>query len=87
MLNNKLKLISQIGNVDLSNLNNIYPVPVGEIAKRIGLKIKFIKMPKKQSGKLEKNIIYVNDNQSASQNLFAIAHYMGRYILNLQNKI
>lgn len=81
MSNNKLKLISQVTNVDLSDLENIYPVPVGEIAERIGLKIKFIKMPKKQSGRLEKNIIYVNDNQSASQNLFTIAHYIGCYIL------
>lgn len=70
---------------DLNDLSDKFPVPVGDICDRLGIKLIFAKdMPDDYSGKIEfinnEFVITINDNQSYYRNVFTIAHELGHYL-------
>jgi Zn-dependent peptidase ImmA (M78 family) len=79
---NKIK--EKFGNIDLSEIDEVFVVPVGEICDKLGLSADFRKLGSGHSGYLdfENKTIVVNDDYPASRNLFTIAHEIGHYILH-----
>ena len=84
---NKLQEIVDVCGVDLSDLKDIFPVPIAEICERIGLNVEFCDFPNGQAGKLIGNTIQVNDNYSGTRNLFTIAHEIGHFIINKKTSL
>ena len=74
--------------IDLSSLEDVFVVPVGEICDKLGLEVKFDKLESGHSGHLKDKTIFVNDNYPATRNLFTIAHEIGHFVLhsNTQNR-
>ena len=66
-------------------------VPVFDIAKSLGLTLKFVKMPdelKEASGFLHKatKTIYINNDDPLTRQAFTVAHELGHYVLNHEDK-
>lgn len=89
MQNKELQRLESNFNVDLSSLYDKYPVPVGEICDILGIKVIFDKqMDDSLHGKIsyeeDKYFIRINDNHSAYNNIFTIAHELGHYLIHLE---
>jgi Zn-dependent peptidase ImmA (M78 family) len=84
---NRLQEIGNVCGIDLSDLENIFPVPIAEICERIGLNVEFCDFPNGQAGKLIGNTIQVNDNYSGTRNLFTISHEIGHFVINKSTKL
>ncbi|HAT8752896.1 TPA: ImmA/IrrE family metallo-endopeptidase [Legionella pneumophila] len=62
-----------------------YPVDLNKVAKRCGLKIKFVTFKQDNvdgAFSRKKNEIYVNSSAPLSRKLFTIAHELGHYFLH-----
>jgi len=70
----------------LDELHDIFPVPVGEICKRLGIDASYHAMSPAESGKifLENNrcFIHVNYNHPPNRRRFTVAHELGHYCLH-----
>ena len=82
--NLSLQNIASKFNIDLSSLEGKFVIPVGEIAEKLGLKIEFTKLADGHSGHLDVHTktIYLNQEHSATRNLFTVAHELGHYTLH-----
>ena len=88
-INIKLQEIANIfKDIDFTSLDGHFVVPVGEICEKLNINIIFADLPNGQSGYFENNTIYVNDNYSATRNLFTVAQELGHFIIKYKkNKI
>lgn len=70
--------------IDFSDVDGKNVARVGEISKKLGIKIVFVILELGNHGFYEptKNTIFVNDNESATRNLFTIAHELGHHLLH-----
>lgn len=70
--------------IDFSDVDGKNVARVGEISKKLGIKIVFVILELGNHGFYEPktNTIFVNDNESGTRNLFTIAHELGHYILH-----
>lgn len=88
MVSYKNKALNRIkekfSDIDLSMIDEVFIVPVGEICDKLGLKAEFKKLDKGLSGYLDcqSKTIVINDDYPASRNLFTIAHEIGHYVLH-----
>lgn len=73
--------IKQEDRLILEKYQNIFPIQVGAICADFNIEVKFVSL-NGQSGKLDGNIIYVNDDYSATRNRFTIAHEIGHFLFN-----
>lgn len=78
------KIVQKFPEVDLSGVEDVSIMPVGEICDKLGLGVEFKKLEEGHSGYFdsERKIIVVNDNYPATRNLFTIAHEIGHYVLH-----
>lgn len=74
--------------LDLSGVDDVFVVPVGEICEKLGLKAEFTKLEEGHSGYLDRasQTIFINERYSGSRNLFTVAHEIGHYILHESDK-
>jgi Zn-dependent peptidase ImmA (M78 family) len=87
MENLSLELLSQKYNVPtLLELQNTFPVPVGEICKQLGINASYEDLPDNESGKIflkdKKCFIQVNYSHSPTRRRFTVAHELGHYCLH-----
>ena len=83
--NEALTIIAEkFPNIDLLSIDDVFVVPVGEICKKLNLKVEFKKLELGQSGciNIETKTIFVNDDYPATRNLFTFAHEIGHYVLH-----
>jgi Zn-dependent peptidase ImmA (M78 family) len=78
------KIAEKFPSIDLSEIEDVFVVPVGEICDRLELKAEFKPLQEGHSGYFdpETKTIFVNDNYPATRNLFTIAHEIGHYVLH-----
>ena len=78
------KIVQKFPDIDLSQIDDIFVVPVGEICEKLGIKAEFKKLEDGHSGyfDFESKAIFINENYSGSRNLFTVAHEIGHYILH-----
>ncbi len=71
--------------IDFSDIDDTTPVfQVGALCARLGIDVIFAKLTNGLAGYFDhaRTIIFVNDEYSATRNLFTIAHEIGHYILH-----
>ena len=78
------KIAKKFTTIDLSGIEIVFVVPVGEICDRLGLEVEFKKLEDGHSGFFDQDskTIFVNDYYPATRNLFTIAHEIGHYVLH-----
>lgn len=78
------KIIEKFPNIDLSSIDDVFVVPVGEICEKLGLKAEFKELDEGSSGYLDKdtNTIFINESYPATRNLFTVAHEIGHFVLH-----
>lgn len=72
-------------NINLNSIDNAESVcPVGELCTQLGIDVIFVKLTNGLAGYFDhtRKIIFVNDEYSATRNLFTIAHEIGHYVLH-----
>ena len=78
------RIAEKYPNIDFTSLDGNLVVPVGAICEKLGIDVKFVELGDGHAGYFDckERIIYVNDNYSATRNLFTIAHEIGHCILH-----
>jgi Zn-dependent peptidase ImmA (M78 family) len=78
------KIIEKFPDVDLSPIDDVFVVPVGEICEKLGLKAEFKELKDGLSGYLDQKTktIVINENYPATRNLFTVAHEIGHFVLH-----
>ena len=70
--------------IDFSDVDGKNVALVGAICEKLGINIIFANLEVGNHGYYEPRTktIFVNDNESATRNLFTVAHELGHYILH-----
>lgn len=70
--------------IDFSTIDDKFVVKVGDLCELLNLDCEFVDLKDGCAGELDRNnrIIYINNNYSATRNLFSVAHEIGHYILH-----
>ncbi|MFM7620434.1 MAG: ImmA/IrrE family metallo-endopeptidase [Alphaproteobacteria bacterium] len=78
------KIAQKFTDIDLSQIDDVFVVPVGEICDKLGIKAEFRKLDDGHAGYFDHGLktIFINENYPGSRNLFTVAHEIGHYILH-----
>ena len=78
------RIVQKFTDIDLSEIDGVFVVPVGQICDKLGLKAEFKRLKNGLSGYLdsENKTIFINEDYPATRNLFTVAHEIGHYVLH-----
>ena len=83
--NEALNIIcNKYSNIDFSKIDDNFVVKVGDICELLNLDCQFVDLKDGCAGELDRNnrVIYINNNYTATRNLFSVAHEIGHYVLH-----